>query len=142
MNLYALARPLLFRLDPERAHDVAFRALDWLAPRSTVLGLISGPAVLDPIELLGLRFPNRVGLAAGLDKNARHVAALTQLGFGFLEVGTVTPRAQPGKIRRTVRREVARGSTWVFEQTQGVLEARGLQRGCVPRSTALGATAG
>ena len=110
MNLYALARPLLFRLDPERAHEVAFRALDWLAPRSTVLGLISGPAVDDPIELLGLRFPNRVGLAAGLDKNAQHLAALTQLGFGFLEIGTVTPRAQPGNPKpRMFRLPAAQG---------------------------------
>jgi len=104
LNLYSLARPLLFRLDPEQAHNVTFRALDWLADGSggvsgsgsIPLRWITGQPVHDPIELMGLRFPNRVGLAAGLDKNARHLSALTQLGFGFLEVGTVTPRAQPG----------------------------------------------
>jgi dihydroorotate dehydrogenase len=94
----------LFRLDPEQAHNVTFKALDWLADGSggvsgsgsIPLRWLAGPAVRDPVELMGLRFPNRVGLAAGLDKNARHLAALAQLGFGFLEVGTVTPRAQPG----------------------------------------------
>lgn len=100
MNLYPLVRPLLFRLDPEQAHDVTFRVLDWLAETpllgSALLRSIASQPIHDPIELMGLRFPNRVGLAAGLDKNARHLAALTQLGFGFLEVGTVTPRAQPG----------------------------------------------
>ena len=114
MNLYALARPLLFRLDPEQAHDVTFRALDWLAETpalgSAPLRWIAGPPIPDPIELMGLRFPNRVGLAAGLDKNARHLAALTQLGFGFLEVGTVTPRGQPGNPQpRMFRLPEARG---------------------------------
>jgi dihydroorotate dehydrogenase len=104
----------LFRLDPEQAHDVTFRALDWLAETpalgSAPLRWISGPPIPDPIELMGLRFPNRVGLAAGLDKNARHLAALTQLGFGFLEVGTVTPRAQPGNPQpRMFRLPEARG---------------------------------
>ena len=114
MNLYALARPLLFRLDPEQAHNVTFRVLDWLAETpalgSAPLSWIAGQPIHDPIELIGLQFPNRVGLAAGLDKNARHLAALTQLGFGFLEVGTVTPRAQPGNPQpRMFRLPEARG---------------------------------
>jgi dihydroorotate dehydrogenase len=95
MSPYALARPLLFAIDPERAHDLALGSLDALAA-SGALRLAAGPRVDDPVELLGLRFANRVGLAAGLDKNAAHVGALAQMGFGFVEVGTVTPRPQPG----------------------------------------------
>jgi len=95
MSLYALARPLLFALDPERAHDMTLCGLDALAA-SGALRAAAGAPVDDPVELLGLRFGNRVGLAAGLDKNAAHVDALAQMGFGFVEVGTVTPRPQPG----------------------------------------------
>ncbi|MFP4138124.1 MAG: quinone-dependent dihydroorotate dehydrogenase [Halomonas sp.] len=95
--MYSLARSLLFRLDAETAHGLALRGLD-LAGR---LGLAArlGGCVEDPVELMGLRFPNRVGLAAGLDKNADHLDALGALGFGFVEVGTVTPRPQPGNPR-------------------------------------------
>lgn len=93
--MYALARSLLFRLDAETAHGIALRGLDaacrlGLAPR------LAGGRIDDPVELMGLRFPNRVGLAAGLDKNADHLNALGALGFGFVEVGTVTPKPQPG----------------------------------------------
>ena len=66
---------------------------------SLATSVLAGPAVSDPIELLGLRFPNRVGLAAGLDKDARHIDGLAALGFGFLELGTVTPLPQPGNPR-------------------------------------------
>ncbi|GAA0634635.1 quinone-dependent dihydroorotate dehydrogenase [Halomonas beimenensis] len=95
--MYSLARSLLFRLDAEKAHGLALSALD-LADR---LGLARalGSRVEDPVELMGLRFPNRVGLAAGLDKNADHLDALGALGFGFVEVGTVTPRPQDGNPR-------------------------------------------
>jgi len=93
--LYALARPLLFSLDPERAHDVTLSALD-LAKRLGVSRYLAGPIVSAPREIMGMTFPNPVGLAAGLDKNAEHIDALSGLGFGFLEVGTVTPRPQPG----------------------------------------------
>ena len=95
---YALARPFLFRLDPERAHDLT---LEWLARgQGTALERAWRQArVSDPVELAGLRFPNRVGLAAGLDKNARCIDALAAMGFGFVEVGTVTPRPQPGNPR-------------------------------------------
>jgi dihydroorotate dehydrogenase len=92
---YALARPLLFAIDPERAHDLTLASLDALAA-SGALRVVAGCPVDDPVELLGLRFANRVGLAAGLDKNAAHVDALATMGFGFVEVGTVTPRPQPG----------------------------------------------
>jgi dihydroorotate dehydrogenase len=107
MSLYALARPLLFAIDPERAHELALEALGPMAA-SGALRLAAGPPVDDPVELLGLRFANRIGLAAGLDKNAEHVDALAQMGFGFLEVGTVTPRAQPGNPRPRMFRLPAR----------------------------------
>jgi len=92
---YPLARPFLFGLDPEAAHDLTMSTLARL--QGTPLECAwSAPLVEDPVELAGLRFPNRVGLAAGLDKNARCIDALGAMGFGFVEVGTVTPRPQPG----------------------------------------------
>jgi len=92
---YPLARAFLFGLDPERAHELTLKSLRRL--HGTVLERVyAGRMVDDPIELAGLRFPNRVGLAAGLDKNAGCIDALGALGFGFVEVGTVTPRPQPG----------------------------------------------
>jgi len=93
---YALARPFLFALDPERAHALTLRAAD----AALRLGLLPPPrAAGSPVRAMGLVFPNAVGLAAGLDKNAEHIDALARLGFGFLEVGTVTPRPQPGNPR-------------------------------------------
>ncbi|MFD0667268.1 quinone-dependent dihydroorotate dehydrogenase [Ramlibacter sp. MAHUQ-53] len=92
---YSLARPFLFRLDPEAAHDATLAALARM--QGTALECAwRNTRVDDPIELAGLRFPNRVGLAAGLDKNARCIDAFAAMGFGFVEVGTVTPLAQPG----------------------------------------------
>ncbi|WP_075878995.1 quinone-dependent dihydroorotate dehydrogenase [Vreelandella massiliensis] len=93
--MYDLARSLLFRLDPETSHRMALSALDTLYRVGGVKRLVN-PRVEDPVALMGLAFPNRVGLAAGLDKNADHLDALGALGFGFIEVGTVTPRSQPG----------------------------------------------
>ncbi|RUR38017.1 quinone-dependent dihydroorotate dehydrogenase [Vreelandella populi] len=93
--MYSLARSLLFRIDPETSHGMALGTLDALHRVGGVTPLV-GKAVDDPVELMGLRFANRVGLAAGLDKNADHLDALGALGFGFVEVGTVTPKAQPG----------------------------------------------
>ena len=92
---YALARPFLFALDPEVAHDLMMASL--ARTQGTPLSATYGRRpVSDPIELAGLRFANRVGLAAGLDKNARCIDGLAAMGFGFVEVGTVTPRAQGG----------------------------------------------
>ena len=92
---YAVARPLLFALEPEAAHALTLRSVRLL--HAAGLSLLLAPArVNDPVQLLGLRFANRVGLAAGLDKNGEAIDALAALGFGFIEVGTVTPRAQPG----------------------------------------------
>lgn len=96
-SAYPLLRPLLFSLEPERAHDLSLKGLDWahrwLGPLMPPAAPIASAA---PIELAGLRFPNRVGLAAGLDKNAAHLDGLARFGFGFMEVGTVTPKPQPG----------------------------------------------
>ena len=94
-SLYGLARPFLFGFDPEHAHELT---LDGLArTQNTPLACAySAPRVSDPIQLAGLSFPNRVGLAAGLDKNARCIDAFAAMGFGFVEVGTVTPKGQPG----------------------------------------------
>ena len=92
---YALARPFLFGLDPEAAHELT---LDNLArfQHSPLSCLWGESRVDDPVTLAGLHFPNRVGLAAGLDKNARCIDGLAAMGFGFVEVGTVTPKGQPG----------------------------------------------
>ncbi|MBA2675250.1 quinone-dependent dihydroorotate dehydrogenase [Ramlibacter sp.] len=92
---YPLARPLLFSLDPEAAHDLTLGTLARLHATPLRWAYCNG-FVEDPVDLAGLRFPNRVGLAAGLDKNARCIDALGAMGFGFVEVGTVTPKAQPG----------------------------------------------
>lgn len=93
--MYALARSLLFCLDAERAHDLSLRAIE-TAYRTGLNPLVaSRPAPL-PSKVFGIEFANPVGLAAGLDKNAAHIDALASLGFGFIEVGTTTPRAQPG----------------------------------------------
>lgn len=92
---YALARSLLFRMDPETAHELTIHALQ--RTQGTLLQhAYSSTRIDDPIQLAGLTFPNRVGLAAGLDKNARCIDGLGAMGFGFVEVGTVTPLAQSG----------------------------------------------
>ena len=93
--MYQLARSLLFKLDPEVSHELS---LDLLAASSR-LGLskfLGGLPSTKPVDVMGLRFPNAVGLAAGLDKNADAFEALGALGFGFVEVGTVTPKGQAG----------------------------------------------
>ncbi len=92
--IYGLARRALFALDPEHAHELTLAAFARLPRLSTApfRDRVAG----DPVELLGLRFRNRIGLAAGLDKNGDCIEAWDRLGFGFVEVGTVTPRPQPG----------------------------------------------
>ena len=92
---YGLARPFLFGLDPETAHDLTIAAL--AASQGNLLAAAYRTArVDDPLLLAGLTFPNRVGMAAGLDKNARCIDGLGAMGFGFVEVGTVTPLPQDG----------------------------------------------
>jgi dihydroorotate dehydrogenase len=95
--LYSLARAALFRLDPEVAHDLTLKSLSALGPAAALLG--AGADRNEARTVMGLPFPNPVGLAAGLDKNGEYVDALAALGFGFLEIGTVTPRPQPGNAR-------------------------------------------
>lgn len=92
---YSLTRPFLFGMDAEAAHELT---MDMLArgQRTPLQWAWCNETVDDPLELAGLTFPNRVGMAAGLDKNARCIDALGAMGFGFVEVGTVTPKAQPG----------------------------------------------
>jgi len=92
---YALTRPFLFGLDPEQAHELTLDAIARLQ-NTPLQCLWSQPRVGDPVTVAGLKFPNRVGLAAGLDKNGRCIDGLGAMGFGFIEVGTVTPKAQPG----------------------------------------------
>jgi dihydroorotate dehydrogenase len=93
--LYPVFRPLLFTLDPEIAHDLALAGLD-AAESLGIAQLVAPRLPPSPVEAMGLKFPNRIGLAAGLDKDAAHIDGLATLGFGFIECGTVTPRAQPG----------------------------------------------
>lgn len=92
---YSLVRPLLFRLDAERAHHLTLQALQ-AAYLSGLSRWMPKPPACRTRRVMGLDFPNPVGLAAGLDKNGAYIDALAELGFGFLEVGTVTPRPQPG----------------------------------------------
>src|SRR5262245_25667922 len=92
---YALTRPFLFGLDPEQAHELTLGTLARIQ-HTPLICAVAQPRVPDPVVVAGLKFPNRVGLAAGLDKNGRCIDGLGAMGFGFIEVGTVTPLAQPG----------------------------------------------
>ena len=90
--LYSLARPLLFSLAPERAHELTLSLLK----SSHKMGMIRQNVAVKPVTCMGIEFPNPVGLAAGLDKNGAYIDALASQGFGFIEIGTITPRPQPG----------------------------------------------
>jgi dihydroorotate dehydrogenase len=92
--LYSLTRAALFKLDPEVAHDFTLKSLSKLGPGAALLG--AGETRNETRRVMGIDFPNPVGLAAGLDKNGEYIDALAALGFGFIEIGTVTPRPQPG----------------------------------------------
>jgi dihydroorotate dehydrogenase len=94
--MYRYIRSLLFLLNPEIAHHISMKGLKL----ACFFGLIRRKNITSkPIMIMGLKFPNRVGLAAGLDKNAEYITPLSKLGFGFIEVGTVTPRSQPGNSK-------------------------------------------
>ena len=93
--MYAQVRNLLFRLNPETSHEFSLDMLG-AAERLKLIGLMAAKVPEAPVEVMGLRFPNPVGLAAGLDKNGDYFNALGALGFGFVEIGTITPRPQPG----------------------------------------------
>ncbi|MGZ5036254.1 MAG: quinone-dependent dihydroorotate dehydrogenase [Usitatibacter sp.] len=102
--LYSLARTALFQLDPELAHDLALKSLSALGPGAALLG--AGADAGESKRVMGIDFPNPVGLAAGLDKNGEYIDALAALGFGFIEIGTVTPRPQPGNPKPRMFRVV------------------------------------
>lgn len=93
--MYKLLKPFLFKLDPERAHSLTLQGLQY----GYQLGLLHFPRINNPRTIMGLTFANPIGLAAGLDKNGEYIDALASLGFGFLEIGTVTPRPQLGNER-------------------------------------------
>ncbi len=95
---YGLIRPFLFGLDAEHAHELTLAALG--ATSGTPLKFAyAQPRVKDETTVMGIRFPNKLGLAAGLDKNGRYIDAFAEMGFGFIEVGTVTPKSQPGNAK-------------------------------------------
>jgi dihydroorotate dehydrogenase len=100
---YALTRPFLFGLDAERAHELTLAALERLQ-NTPAQAFWQQPRIADPVHIAGLTFPNRVGLAAGLDKNGRCIDGLGAMGFGFIEVGTVTPLPQPGNPKPRIFR--------------------------------------
>ncbi len=109
MNLYQFAKPLLFQLDAEFAHDIALKSLK-LAEKTGVLNWYPKAPVCTPKQVMGLTFANPVGLAAGLDKNGAVIDGMAKLGFGFVEIGTVTPRPQPGNAKpRLFRVKEAQG---------------------------------
>jgi len=112
--IYPLARAALFRLDPELAHDLSLKSLRAFRLAAGLAACRSGPD--ESRTVMGLEFPNPVGLAAGMDKNGEYIDALAALGFGFLEVGTVTPRPQPGNPRPRLFRLV---------EDQGVINRMG-----------------
>lgn len=95
MDIYSLAKPLLFQLDAEKAHDLTLKTLK-LAEKTGALALQPKVPECQPRQVMGITFPNAVGLAAGLDKNGAVIDGMAALGFGFIEIGTITPRAQPG----------------------------------------------
>jgi dihydroorotate dehydrogenase len=129
--LYPLFRPLLFALDPEAAHETTFTSLD-LAVKLGVARLALPAIVTAPVTVMGLAFPNRVGVAAGLDKNAEHIDGLAALGFGFIECGTVTPRAQPGNPKPRVFRLI---------ESEALINRMGFNNGGVERFVANAARA-
>jgi dihydroorotate dehydrogenase len=98
MSLYQLTKPFLFQLDAELAHDITLKSLKW-TEKSGVLKCYPQAPACAPRQVMGLTFPNAVGLAAGLDKNGAVIDGMAALGFGFIEVGTVTPRPQPGNAK-------------------------------------------
>ena len=100
-----IIRPLLFTIDPERVHYIILKTLKFICNISIIGWLLrflyqkNSPSLEK--ELFGLKFKNPVGLAAGFDKNGKYIKELANLGFGFIEIGTVTPKAQPGNPKKT-----------------------------------------
>lgn len=107
--LYSLTRSLMFQLDPELSHNVALHSMN-LASALGVNKLLGAEKLSDPVQVMGINFPNRVGLAAGLDKNGIAVDGMAAMGFGFVEVGTVTPRPQDGNPKPRIFRLPEQGA--------------------------------
>ena len=127
IDRYSLLRPWLFSIDPEKAHNLTLSNMDRAQRWGLLERLVSKP-INDPQTLCGIDFPNPVGLAAGLDKDGKHIDALAALGFGFLEIGTVTPRPQPGNPKPRMFR---------LPQAQGIINRMGFNNdgvdACVAR---------
>ena len=121
--LYPLVRKFFFALDAETAHGIGMSGVS-LLNASGLAGLIIKPVKPCPVEVMGLTFPNPVGLAAGLDKNGDHIDGLARLGFGFLEIGTITPRPQDGNPRPRLFR---------IPEAQGIINRMGFNNGGVDR---------
>lgn len=127
MNLFPLIRPILFALDAESAHEKTFKGLDYLESKGLLKNIV-GHIPSAPRTFCGLQLPNPVGLAAGLDKDGKHIDALAGLGFGFLEIGTVTPLPQPGNPKPRLFR---------LAQSKGIINRMGFNndgvKACVQR---------
>lgn len=109
MDIYSLAKPFIFQFDAETTHDLTLKSLKY-AEKSGLLKLYPAPPACQPRQVMGITFPNAVGLAAGLDKNGAVIDGMAALGFGFIEIGTVTPRPQPGNPKpRLFRVKEAQG---------------------------------
>lgn len=121
--LYPLIRKFFFALDAETAHGIGMNGIS-LLKTSGLAGLLVKPVTPCPVKVMGLTFPNPVGLAAGLDKNGDHIDALACLGFGFLEIGTITPRPQQGNPRPRLFR---------IPEAQGIINRMGFNNAGVDR---------
>ena len=121
--LYPLIRKFFFTLDAETAHGIGMSGVSFL-DASGFAGCLAKPVVPCPVEAMGLKFPNPVGLAAGLDKNGDHIDALARLGFGFIEIGTITPRPQDGNPRPRLFR---------VPEAQGIINRMGFNNAGVDR---------
>lgn len=109
MNTYSLIKPLIFQFDAETSHDLTLKSLKY-SEKAGLLKLYPAAPICQPRQVMGITFPNPVGLAAGLDKNGAVIDGMAALGFGFLEIGTVTPRPQPGNPKpRLFRVKEAQG---------------------------------
>ena len=115
MDIYSLAKPLLFQLDAEVAHDLTLKGLKF-AQKAGLLHLYPSPIICESRTVMGITFPNAVGLAAGLDKNGAVIDGMASLGFGFIEIGTITPRPQPGNPKPRLFR---------VKQAQGIINRFG-----------------
>ena len=121
--LYPLIRKFFFALDAETAHGIGMGGVSFL-DATGIAGLVAKPVPACPVEVMGLKFPNPVGLAAGLDKNGDHIDGLARLGFGFIEIGTVTPRPQAGNPRPRLFR---------IPEAQGIINRMGFNNDGVDR---------